>query len=192
MGNAICRYPSRSHLIRVWAFLLSAFGLASMAIGQIPYQLDVHGNHVPATLPHMYQYVFHLQNEMDKLADQKQGASSEAIRDSLRVHLQLNEQQFALFREASIHLNDEEQRILTAKPGTNGPPPGQGSQSLAAEEMRSGVHPMYAAVDQAASDEVDRLHKALGPKTSSSLDAAVVEMYSNGQRGGVMGTGSSH
>ncbi len=171
-------------LLILGTVLLLAAALAPIAIAQIPYQLDVHGNHVPATLPRMYQYVFHMQSRMEKLADQKQGAASDAIRDSLRVHLHLNEQQFALFRQASVHFSEQEQGILSPDSGTNSTQP--------AADTKEGVHPMYAAVDEAASDEVERLHKELGPKTSSSLDAAVVEIYSNGQRGGVMGTGTSH
>jgi hypothetical protein len=138
----------------------------------------------------MYEYVFRMQDGMEKLADQKQGASSEAIRGSLRVHLHLNEQQFALFRQASIRFSEKEQEILAPPSMSNGARATQASQSAAAADTKDGVHPMYAAVDEAADREVDRLHEELGPKTSSSLDAAVVDIYSNGQRGGVLGAGS--
>ncbi|HEY0786373.1 MAG TPA: IPT/TIG domain-containing protein [Acidobacteriaceae bacterium] len=172
-------------LAGVAAILLTTFAATAVHAQEplenaAPTQLDIHGKQVPATLPHMYQFAFRLQSNLEKLAeDQVQaGGTGVAFRTYLQSRLHLTETQFASFKAAAARFDQKERemkfRLHAMKMADRNAYPGAHALS---DSAKPAIHQALAELDAASESEAATLHGLLGPDLADRLDTHVTQLY---------------
>lgn len=162
------------------AALFFLFVFTGAALSQAPPQLDAHGNQIPATLPYMYEYAFHFQIGLEKLAVDHERAGEPGIvfRTFLPLRFKVTEEQFAPFEAAAKRFDQREKeieaQIRAAKAADRATHPATRPLSQAA---RADVHELLVQVNTAASDETAAIHAALEPAVAQKIDDAVIRLY---------------
>jgi hypothetical protein len=170
-----------------FVFLL---GSAMVVRAEIPTQLGPNGHRIPATLPHMYEHAFRIQNSMEKQADREErnGRPGSAFRNILRLRFQLPPEQFLSFETSAQRFADAERRIqaqmfaVIAAEKTAHRVKVNFATSTPSKSAIDSMHELIAERDGISAGEIEVLHQALGPKTAQRLDAAVVNLYNEAQQ----------
>lgn len=181
------RFSTRSGLC-LWAFasaaVLSPAGGREMR-GQQTAQPESaaaqrRGSGISASLPQMYEYAFRLQNNLTKIAydREKTGKSGTPARNLLAQRFGLPAKQIAAFNKAAkrfaekeeytnLRIHDIHSQDRTAHP--NSP--------VLSEAVRPTVHTLVANLDLEASREMDDLRRSLGPELMKQLNEGVIHLY---------------